>query len=374
MTNLTTNCPEMTMGLDVSDKYTHLCALDAEGQVEEEGRLRTTEDAIRKRFQCPRARVVLEVGPHSRWLSRLLNELGHEVIVANPRMVRLIHGSTDKDDRLDAERLAKLGRFDPTLLHPVQHRDDEAQVDLEVLRARECLVRTRTRMINHVRGVLKAHGVRLPTCSTPYFAVIAREHLPAELEAPVGPLLDALSEISKAIKRYDMDIDHMAKEERYRTAVESISQPKGVGNLTALAYIFAIGDPARFKNSRAVGSYLGLRPKRSQSGGSDPEMRITKAGDEMVRRLLVSSAHYILGRFGEDCDLRTWGLEKAAGSKRAKRRAIVAVARKLAVLMHRLWTTGEVYDRFRKSPPVEPSEGIVPDEAGFRQETLRSSS
>lgn len=354
MSDTITGVPEMTIGLDISDNYTHLCLLDSEGEVDEQGRLRTNPEALRKRFEGPRARVVLEVGPHSRWMSQLLKELGHEVIVANPRMVRLIHGGPDKDDRLDAERLARIGRLDPKLLYPVEHREDQMQVDLELLQARETLVRARTALINHIRGTLKAFGVKLRRTSTLHFPVVAREHLPIELEAAVGPLVTTIEQMNQTIRAYDHGIKGLAKEDRYREAVQCVGQPKGVGELTALAYIFAIGNPHRFKKSRAVGSYLGLRPRRGQSGDDNPEMRITKAGNGMVRRLMVTSAHYILGPFGEDCDLRRWGLEKAKGSKRAKKRAVVAVARKLAVLMHRLWVTGEVYDPLRNSGPDDP--------------------
>ena len=113
-----------------------------------------------------------------------------------------------------------------------------------------------------------------------------------------------------------------------------------------MAFVLAVGDPWRFEKSRTVGSYFGLRPRQRQSGARDPQMHVTKAGDRYVRRVLLQCAHYILGPFGGDCDLRRWGLKliERGGGTTSRKKAVVAVARKLAVLMHRLWITGEIYD------------------------------
>jgi transposase len=333
----------VTIGIDVSDMYSSLCFLDGEGEVTEEGRVRTTAPALEQRFGALSAcRVVFEVGTHSPWMSRLLAGLGHEVIVANPRRVRLISENDRKQDRTDAELLARLGRVDPGLLRPIQHRGPEAQHDLALLRSRDTLVRARTNLINHVRGAVKATGSRLPACSAASFHRKAEAHLPVDLRTILLPIISMAGELTARIQEYDGQVERSA--ERY-PAERLLRQVQGVGPLTALAFLLVIEDPERFRKSREVGPYLGLVPRQSQSGERAPQLPITKAGDPLLRRLLVQSAHYILGPFGPDSELRRWGLRLAgAGSSRSKKRAVVAVARKLAVLLHRLWVTGEVYE------------------------------
>jgi transposase len=335
----------VTVGLDLGDKYTAVCVLDARGEVDEETRVRTDRKAIAEmcRQWGGRRRVVMEAGTHSPWASRLLAELGHEVVVANPRKVRLICETDRKDDKLDAERLARLGRADVKLLSPIRHRGVEAQAHLAILRSRDCLVGARTKMINHVRGMVKAMGYRLRSCSGASFHRQVMEDVPDELVPALRPVVGAIGEMTKRIEGYDREIERLCRERYPET--ERLLQVKGVGALTALAYVLVLEDPKRFADSRSVGAYLGLVPRLSQSGESDRQLRISKAGDEFLRRLLVSCAHYILGPFGEDSDLRRKGMEIASrGGKNAKKRAVVAVARKLAVLLHRLWVTGEIYE------------------------------
>jgi len=333
----------VTIGLDVSDTFTSICLVDAEGEIIEEGRVRTTTPALERRFSAlPQSRVVLEVGTHSPWMSRLLAALGHEVIVANPRQVRLIAESDRKRDRTDAELLARLGRVDPQLLRPMQHRGPDAQHDLALLRARDLLVRTRTALISHVRGAVKPVGGRLPTCATASFHRKAPAHVPQALRAALEPLLATVAELTTHIQGCDRRVERIL-EERYPEG-RRLRQVPGVGPLTALAFLLVIEDPARFPKSREVGPYLGLVPRQSQSGERAPQLGITKAGDPLLRRLLVQSAHYILGPFGPDSELRRFGLRLAgSGSSRGKKRAVVAVARKLAVLLHRLWVSGDGY-------------------------------
>jgi len=334
----------VTVGLDLGDRYSRFCMLDGAGSVFEEGRVKTTPEALERRFGGePRARVVMEVGTHSPWASRLLGELRHEVLVANPRRLKLIYGQTDKSDRLDAEHLARVGRMDPKLLSAVQHRGAEAQADLALLRSRDALVRTRAQLVNHARGSVKSVGARLPKCSTSSFARKVATHLPERLRPALEPVLAAIGDLSQKIRAYDREIERLGNE-RY-PEVQNLRAVPGVGALTGLAYVLTLEEPERFRTSRAVGPYLGLRPKKRQSGESDPSLRITKAGDIMLRRLLIGSAHYILGPFGPDCDLRRWGLTLVArGGRHAKNKAAVAVARKLSVLLHHLWLTGETYD------------------------------
>ena len=342
----------VTVGIDVSDRYSHLCVLGGDGEIVREERVRTTT-AVLTRALTPLqgARVVMEVGPRSPWLSRMFAELGHDVIVANPRQVRLIARSQRKTDRSDAEHLARLGRFDPALLFPIRHRSAMAQADLQVLRSREALVRGRTMFINHVRGAVKAWGAALPSCTAPAFHRAVREHIPEELGPALLPMLHQIEHLTGEIRQADKQLAAMC--ERYpETGV--LQQIVGVGPITSLTFVLTIEDPNRFPKNREVGPYLGLVPRSRDSGDRQPQLRITKEGDVALRRVLNQAAHYILGPFGPDSDLRRWGLRYAeSGAGNAKKRAVVAVARRLAVLMLALWKSGEVYEPLRHARAAE---------------------
>ncbi len=333
----------LTCGLDVSDRYSHFCLIDSDGHVRATGRVPTTEAGVREEFgKLERCRVVIEVGTHSPWLSRLLSELGHECIVANAHRVRLIAQSVRKNDRSDAETLARLGRIDPGLLSPVQHRAEHLQADLAILRGRDGLVGARAKLINQVRGTTKALGVRLPVVDANAFHERAAPLIPASMVPALSPLLTCIASLTQQIRATDREILRLCRDSYAATGV--LQQVPGVGPIIALTYILTIGDPARFSHSREVGPFLGLVPRQRESGERSPQLGITKVGDAMLRRLLVQGAHYILGPHGPDTDLRRWGLSQvAAGGMRGKKRAIIAVARKLAVLLHHLWVTGEVY-------------------------------
>jgi transposase len=340
---------QLTIGLDLGDRRSFYCVLDEAGGVILEQKLPTTPEAMRRAFEkMPRSRIALETGTHSPWVSRLLSELGHEVIVAHARNVRLIGESRRKDDRIDARTLARLARIDPQLLSPVQHRSAKAQIHLTVIRARAGLVSTRTALVNTARGLAKSYGERLRKCGAQQVRRDLAMELSAELREALEPLLQEVESLNERIKEYDRRIEQIAKKDHPEVAL--LQQVKGVGDLIALTYVLTIEDPHRFLKSRDVGCFLGLRPGRRNSGQSEPQMHISKEGDRYLRTLLVQGAHYILGPFGEDSDLRRWGRKLAErGGKNAKKRAIVAVARKLAVLLHRLWVSGEVYEPLRNS-------------------------
>jgi transposase len=339
--------PQITAGLDLGDKYRHLCLIDTEsGEVIEEGRLRTTPEALRRRFSSEHSlRIAIEAGTHSPWVSRVLKECGHEVLVANPRKIRLIYSNKRKTDEIDAENLARLARLDPKLLYPLKHRGEEYQAHLAIIRSRQALVGARTQLVNHVRGAVKSFGARLPRCTARSFHKKAAEHLPEELLVALEPILETIGSLTQRIRDYERQLESISKEHYPET--DLLRQVEGgVGALTALTFVLTLEDPYRFEKSRTVGAYLGLVPARDQSGDRDPQKHISKEGDEMLRKLLVGSAHYILGPFAkEDSDLRRHGEKIAShGGKNAKKRAVVAVARKLSVLLHRLWVTGEAYD------------------------------
>ena len=298
--------------------------------------------------------IILEVGAHSRWMSQLFEAAECKVYVANARQIKLIYASVDKDDRLDALRLAKLGMFDPDLLKPIEHRSDDSQADLEVLKARALLVRLRASVVNHIRGVLKSFGLKPPKCTTTTFAKKLREMVPESLKLSIGMLLDQLDDLTARISEFERKLETISKK-KYAEKIELVRQVNGVGLLSGLTFILTIGDPGRFKKSRDVGSYLGLRPKRHESGEKKPDLRTTRTGDRFLRTYLVQSANYILGPFGTDCKLRRWGLAKAEGGKSNRKRAVIAVARKLSVLLHRLLVTGEVYDPMRNCEEALPA-------------------
>lgn len=343
-----------TIGCDLGDRKSELCILSESGEILGRPKVKTTLAGFREFFaERARTHVIIEVGGHSRWVKELVTELGHKVTVANPRKLKLITASSTKTDQNDAELLARLGRVDVKLLSPVQHRGTQAQADLAVAKGRDVLVAIRTSLVNCARGTVKSFGSRLPECEAEAFHRLARSEVPGLLKPALEPLFEALISIEMQIKAHEKTLEQLA--ERYPD-VERISQPKGVGLLTAIVFMLTVEDKKRFENSRSAGAFLGMVPRKDQSGDSDKQLSITKAGDPFVRKLLVCSANYILGPFGEDSDLRRWGLKLAErGGKNARKRAKVAVARKLAVLMHRLWVTGEDYEPLRnaKKAPQE---------------------
>jgi len=343
---------KLTIGLDLGDRFSQYCILNESDDVIAEQNLPTTPKGIDDVFRrIPRSRVALETGTHSPWVSRQLARWGHEVIVAHARNVRLIGDSSRKDDRVDARTLARLARIDPGLLGPVQHRSAQAQMHLTLLRARAGLVRVRTALVNSARGLTKSYGERLRKCGTQKMNREMAQGLSQELREALDPLLGEIESLNERIAEYGRRIEQIATEAYPQVA--RLKQVKGVGTLIALTYVLTLDDPHRFRRSRDAGCFVGLRPGRRNSGMSQPQLHISKEGDVYLRTMLVQGAHYILGPFGQDCDLRRWGLRLAErGGKNAKKRAVVAVARKLAVLLHKLWVSGEVYEPLRNSHKV----------------------
>lgn len=343
-TTMTTQEPKLTIGADLGDRTSRTYEVNAAGECVREATIPTTEAGMTRYFsERERARVVLEVGTHSPWVSRLLATLGHEVIVANPSAMFARAPRRRRNDQLDARFLARQGRADVELLYPITHRSAAAQRDLEALRARDQLVAVRTKLVNHVRGAVKASGHRLSKCSAEVFAKRAAGELPAALVPALTPLLEVIADVTRRIAEAERQLTTMITEQHPVAA--RLQQPAGVGPITALAFVLLVEDPTRFRKSRDVGPYFGLVPRLDDSSDATPQLRISKAGDAFGRRLLVGAAQYILGPFGPDCDLRAYGRSIAArGGKNAKKRAVVAVARKLAVLLHRLWVSGAAYD------------------------------
>ena len=281
--------------------------LDNNGEIVHEGRVKLTRQALTARFdglQC--ARVALEAGTHSLWVSALSTEFGHDVIVANVRELAAITGSTKKSDKNDAVKLARYARLDPSILCPIRHRSAESQRDLSFIRARAALLQARTLLLNTARGIAKPLGYRLPKCTADAFARNCRGHIPDQLTLVLSPLMDQIQQLTDGIKAYDDQIEAMSADRG--AELSPILSVPGIGVLTAWTFVLTIGDQSRFKRSRDVACYLGLQPKRSQSGGCDPRLGITKAGNGYARMLLVECAQHILGPFGRDSHLRRWGL------------------------------------------------------------------
>jgi transposase len=331
------------IGVDLGDRFSHVCFIDDDGEIVNQSRVRTGPKAMRDFFGAfAGCAIAIEASGQSPWVSRVLNECGLDVTVANAREVRKIHQSDRKNDRSDAETLARLLRADRTLLAPIEHRSETMQADISALRARDTVVRARTACINTIRGLAKTVGVQLPKCSADSFSRRATILIPRELQATLSPLLETISHLSAQIKAYEKMVETLARDKYPETA--ALSQVTGVGALTSLAFVLTVGDKDRFPCSRDLGPYLGLVPRQYDSGDKRSQLGITKHGNSFLRRLLVNSAQYILGPFGPDCRLRRHGERLTQrGGNNAKKRAVVAVARKLAILLHYLWKTGEIY-------------------------------
>ena len=362
----------LTIGLDLGDRQTQVCVLDGTGEVIREFRMATTPAGLERGLgRYTAARVVLEVGTHSPWVSHWLEARGHETIVANPRSLRSITHSDNKSDRSDAQQLARLGRVDPRLLRPIRHRSRETQLHRALLSSRDGLVRARVQLVNQARGLVKPLGLRLPKCTTDGFARRVREQGLSQAFPGMQTLVEMIDQLTQHIRVLDRQIEEVGQTHYRETAL--LRQVSGVGSLTALAFVLTIEDPDRFARSRSVGAYLGLRTRRRQSGAQDPMLRITKAGDAYLRRLLIQSSHYILGPFGPDCDLRRFGMRLIArGGRAAHKKACVAVARKLAVLLHHLWQTAEVYEPLRNAKAAEGSavDGTLATQTPIEHTTL----
>lgn len=341
-----------TVGVDLGDKRSQVCVLDGTGEILEEGSVATSKAGFEHRFKgMQTSRVVIETGTHANWVHDLVKALGHEVVVANARKVRAISANVRKSDQVDARMLARLGRIDVSLLQPVTVRPEQVRQDLALLRARDGLVAARTKVVNSVRGLSKALGHKFPKCAT---ECLHKQPVDPSLQPAIAPLMQMLEQLTKTIRHYDKEVVRLGRTRYPQTKM--LRQVKGVGALSALYFVLVIGDTARFKDARDVGAYFGLVPRRDQSGNSDPQLRIDKAGDRMGRKLMVQCSHHVLGRFGVDSDLRRFGQRLAGhGGKNAKKRAVVATARKLTVLLFALLRSGEVYEPLRNSTKSKAS-------------------
>lgn len=341
-------------GIDLGSKHSEICLVDAAGEVVLRRRVATTAEAFEQALSgLPTLPLAIETGGETNWVRRQLTALGHQVTVANAKRLKVLTDTHSKDDRRDARLLAEIQLRWPRLLQPVQPRSLESERHRALLKLRQSVVETRVKLLNSARGVLKSFGIKPPRASAEAYVRKVRPLVPDELRPALEPLLDAIEAVGVQIRRYDRTVVELC-EERYWRSTRRMRSIKGVGPLTALAFTLELDDEVgRLESSRAAGALVGLRPKRRDSGESEPDLAITKAGNRMLRTLLIQCAQYLLGR-GDDSALRRWGLGLAerSGTKRGKRRAVVATARKLAVLLHTLWRRDEDFEPWPQGEPA----------------------
>jgi len=344
----------LTIGIDLVDKFHEICILNGAGEVISEDRIENEVSTLNEyldNFRYPKnVLVALEAGTHSPWISELLTMRSFKVLVGNPRKLQMIWQSDFKTDKRDALMLARIARFDKNLLSPIKHRSKKSQCHLAIIKSRNNLVQCRTKLINSVKGMLKSQGIKITAAHTSLtFGRRVMDFVPKEMYSSLAAIIQTINFLTRKITEFDRNIEELCT--ALYPEAEVLKQIRGVGSLTALTFILTLEDPDRFKKSRDVGPFLGLVPRKDQSGSQDKQLSITKAGNVYLRQSMVAAAHYILGPFGTDCDLRRYGEKIAdkAGGKTGKKKAVVAVARKLSVLMHRLWKTQEEYKPFRKS-------------------------
>jgi transposase len=352
---MTATVPELTIGLDLGDNSTHVCILAANGQKVDERSFPTERDVLRALFESfsgKQVRVVFEVGSQSRWVQKLARECGIEdVITANPRKLALISQSLKKSDEQDAFVLARAGRALPEMLSRVEHVSDEIFADRALMESRSLLVVQRAQIVHRIRSLTKSSGEKLLKCSTESFRRKMEESVPEFLRPSCDALFRIIEALDEQIDRIEKQLCKLAKE-KY-PIVSKLQQIPGVGIIVALSFVLFVGDPSRFEDTRLIGAYFGLTPRKKQSGNSDPELGITKAGNGGMRKLLVLAAHCLLAR-GEDCGLKRWGLALCErGGRKAKKRAIIALARKLAVVMLAIWKSERDFDPWRGVPISE---------------------
>lgn len=338
------------LGMDMSDRSLVVSLRQPDGTVAQSMTLPLTRDLLSlylRSVKDLRPVVAFETGTHSNWVYDLVKELGFDrIIVADARMLKMIYQSDKKCDRVDSETLARFAQACPELLHATQPRGEQARRDRRLLSARHIAVQARTKVITHIRGLVKATGARLKSCDADDF-VDLRDTVPADLVEVLDPVFEAIRKLDEAIGIYDELVEKRCKDD---PVIAQLTQITGVGNITALAFVSCIENPARFKKNRTVGAFVGLCPRVDKSGEIERQLGITKRGDGYLRQLLVSSAQTILRKSSPATDLKRLGHKIATrGGKKAKRHAAVAVARKLAVLMLVLWKTGDKYEPLRNT-------------------------
>jgi len=331
------------VGLDVSQKETEICVLDAEGRRAWRGKCPSRPDAIADalRQRAPdAAKVGMETGPLAIWLWHGLKALGVPIECLHARHVAaalaLQVNKTDTNDAHGIAQVVRSGWYRPVAIKSMQSCRVRA-----ILAARRQLVEVRTGLYNQIRGLLKTFGVVLGPGTGGTFERTVNAECPDDplVRDAVDALLCAWKVAGERKVALERQLVRIAREQ---DVCRRLATVPGVGAITSLTFVTALDDPTRFRRSCDVGAYLGLTPKRYQSGEIDLAGRISKAGDRTARSLLFEAANALMTRVRKDCALRGWGLSlaKRIGSRKAK----VAVARKLATVLHRIWLDGTEFE------------------------------
>ena len=334
------------VAIDVHDEYSQICVMNQARELLVEAKVPTTRVALSDFFrQREASRVVLEAGPHSLWISELLIELGHEPIVCHARRIRLIAESRNKNDRVDAQTLVRLSLSDLQLLRPIELRSRRTLDERSIVRTRAAMVETHKRLRTMLRGMVKPFGVRLPAGKVRALVAASTANLPTHAKTGVESLLKILAVVADEIRSLDQHVESLVESHPATRRLQTIP---GVGPLVAIAFVHAIEDPARF-GANDVGPFLGLTPSNRSSAGKKLAAKESgRPGDPYVRSLLVQSAWTLMNSRSES-DIARWGrrLVERIGPKKAA----IALARKLATLMHHIW----LHDEDFRSHPRQPS-------------------
>ena len=329
-----------TIGADVSDRTTKICVMTKESgdpKIVCETTIPTSPDGFRTFLegQDKSAPLVFETGTHCRWIDKVGTAMGFKTFVANPCRLRMITESKTKNDKNDARMLARLALADIELLHPVKLRDDEHQRMVNLHEIRDQLVKERTAEILQIRAIAKSIGFRIPDCSAECFHNLDRKGWPKELNDVVWPLMKELKGKSVTIKTVEKQMKRLANSGAFGESVARLMEIPNVGFFTATCFVAVTGgDMDRFDKPRDIGPWLGLAPRQDQSGDVDRQCHITKAGSSLLRWKLTQCAQKTMQKDSADTDLKVKGMRLCArGGKIAKRKAVTAVARGLAVLM-----------------------------------------
>lgn len=330
-------------GIDLAVRSSAICIMSSRGAVVMERVVPTDEAGLlagvagRARMRC-----ILEASPLAEWAAAVLEGAGHEVIVIDPRKAKGVIASKKKTDKLDARNLARMGLTG--WYTQVHRKSSQARATRTFLQARAGLVQTALAQGSRIRGLLRAHGIKLGPVAESQFA--SRVKQAAQQQAGLWPMLEPLVKVwRQALEGAERMRKQMASQASAESVPRQLMTVPGVGPLVASTYVATIDEPRRFRSSRQVPAYLGLVPSVEQSGQREVHGRITREGDGLLRSYLIEAAQVLLTRTRRSCSLKRWGLR--LWKKKGLAKARVAVARKLAILLHRLWITGETFDPAR---------------------------
>lgn len=352
------NC--ITIGMDLGDKKHAIVGLDAKANIVLRRWLPNDQDSLRTFFERNKgAEIGMETGTHCRWISVLATECGCKAYIGNAHKLRSIFGNTHKNDMRDAEEIANLLHENKRHFHPVMLRDQEHQDLVQLVKMREVAMTDRTRSINAIRGMAKANGARIADCDADSFhrqLKLVLMTLPDNLIRLFRPQIELLKAINATIKAYGKLIDRYRKQ-HFKEECALLETIPGIGPINSTSFVAFAGDVKRFRHACDVGPYFGLTAGRDQSSDKDEPKKITKEGNKFVRHLLVNAANNIMKASAANTELKQFALRVwGERGKIAKRKAKVALARKLAVTMAAMLRNGTAYRGIIEEPPLDGQE------------------